>query len=274
MLFATLTAVWIYCLPCTCAGMQYSFIRSYAQRMQRRLPCWLLFATFVNGAMMFLIITWLPDWGYGDYIKCVAGAALFAAKNAMKAMVSIALIVVFVFVFVFRDRFMAVAGIDYKTIFRFKLRDVFGVNKRPIEICIHRVDHLPSASFMAPNNVFIECYLGYNEPMKTRVHNGAGSQCSFKEAIQLNFDEDEFDEPLHLFVKNQKVVGAGELARLELKAEEVAVIEKESIEKKQRYGAQWTDDAFVCRKLMPKGEIWFRVIPVEDDDDASKTVMC
>jgi len=265
LVFATLTAVWVFCLPCYCAGAPFQWARRYAAWIQRRLPLFLALATIFNAGMMFLIVTWLPDWTPADYIKQMASVALFVAKNAVNFATSIALITVAVLVFTFRDRVFKLAGMDYKTIFRFKLRDVFGGSTRAIELVIWKVEDLPAAQVFAPNNVFVEMYLGYNEPMKTRVHNNAGTNCVVKETIQLNFDKNEDEEPLYIFVKNQKVMGAGELARLEMKAEDVAEVEKQSVDLRKRGGA-WTDESFVCKTLIPRGKIWFRVDPVEDEE--------
>jgi len=263
LFFATLTALWVYCLPCYCAGMSPQICRKWAAWIQMRLPYFLFGATIFNAGMLVLIITWLPDWGYGDYVKCMLHMALFAAKNAMKFMTSIAFIVIFVFVVAFRDRFLKLLGMDKKNVLRFKLRDIFGGSTRAIELVIWKVEDLPAAQVFSPNNVFVEVNLGYNEPMKTRVHNNAGSNCILKETIQLNFDQDEDEEPLYLFVKNQKVMGAGELGRLELKADDVKEIEKESEVRKSR--GEWNDEAFVQKQLIPRGKIWFRVLPVEEE---------
>jgi hypothetical protein len=265
--FATLTAIWVYCLPCYCAGMQLTIARRYAAWIQMRLPYFLAVATVFNIGMMFLVITWLPDWGPGDYVKCMLMAALYLAKNAMKFMTSIAFIVIFVFVVAFKDRFLKLAGVDHKTVFRFKLRDIFGGTTRAIAVDIWKVDDLPAAQVFAPNNIFIEMYLGYNEPMKTRVHNNAGSSCILKESLQLNFDENEDEEPLYLFVKNQKVMGAGELGRLELKAEDVFAVEKECAARRANGGSGlWAPEHFVEKRLMPRGTIWIRVLPVDDEE--------
>jgi len=266
--FATLSAFWIYCLPCYCAGMQFSWARRYASWIQQRLPYFLTCATIINGVILFFVCTWLPDWAPKDYVKAMAGCALFAAKNAVKFMTSIAFIVIFVFVVAFKDRFMKLAGIDHKTVFRFKLRDIFGGSSRAIALDIWKVEDLPAGSPFVPNNVFIEIFMGYNEPMKTRVHNNAGSTCVMKESVQLNFDDNEDEDPLYLFVKNQKVVGVGELARLELKAEDVL-----DIERKLKGKDGWNDTSgFIAKSLIPRGTIYFRVAPV--DDEEAKMQMC
>lgn len=219
--------------------------------------------------MLFLVITWLPDWKPADYVKTGLRFALFMAKNAMKFMTSIAFIVVFVFVVTFKDRIFKLMGMDHKTVFRFKLRDLFGgKSTRAIELNIWKVEDLPAASLLAPNNVFVEVHLGYNEPMKTRVHNNAGSNCFMKESLQLNFDENEDEEPLYLFVKNQKVMGAGELGRMELKADDLHKIEKEcSASRSWQWGEQ--DFGKFKKPLMPRGYIWFRVAPIEEEEAGS-----
>lgn len=271
LLFSTLTAVWVCCLPCVCAGSPHEWIRRKAAWISMRLPYWFIFSMFVDAVFLFFVITWLPDWGYGDYIKCVAGLAGYLLKNVMKGMVSIAFIVIAVFVFAFKDRFLKLAGVDYKTTVRFKLRDIFGgAQTRAIELRIWKVEDLPNPQVWAPNNVFIEVHMGYNEPMKTRVHNNAGSSCVLKEAIQLNFDEQEDEEPLFLFVKNQKVMGAGELARMELKAEDVAQHMKGEARKG---GDGWSDASMERRQLVPRGQIWFQVRYI-DDEEALDSMRC
>lgn len=215
-----------------------------------------------------MVCTWLPDWAPKDYVNEMLRFAVFAAKNAVKFMTSIAFIVIFVFVVAFKDRFMKLAGIDHKTVFRFKLRDIFGGSTRAIQIDILKVEDLPAASPFTPNNVFIEIFMGYNEPMKTRVHNNAGSNCVLKETLQLNFDDNEDEEPLYLFVRNQKVVGTGELGRLELKAEDVVEIEKNF-----KGSDGWNNEkGFIKKNLIPRGTIYFRVLAVDDED--AKMQMC
>lgn len=246
-----------------------------ANSIQQRMPVFLFFATIFNAGMLFVIITLLPDWGYGDYIKTMAKGALFLAKNAMKFAVSIAMIVIFVFVVTMRDRIAKVLGIDHVSLFRFKFRDVFGgVSTRAITVHVYKVDDLPTAQVFAPNNVFVELHLGYNEPSKTRVHNNAGTSCILKESVQMNFDDEEDDDPMYIFVKNQKVMGANELGRLELKASDIAEIEEESKKKGGAGGDLWNPNNFVQKRLIPRGTIYFRVEPVNDDEEKTASVMC
>jgi hypothetical protein len=213
---------------------------------------------------MYVIVAWMPDWEFSEYTKCVGKAVGFLAKHAVKMVASAAMIAAFIFVVAFKDRFMKVAGIE-KNIFRFKLRDVFGSgNVRAIEIQILKVEDVQNKSLFAANNIFVEANLGYNETMKTRVHNNAGTSCSIKETLQLNFDDEEEEEVLFLVVRNQKVVGAEEIGRAELSAERIVGIEKEC--KAKGNGDLWAPGSFVVGELMPRGKIYFRIQPVDDED--------
>lgn len=277
LLFATLTAVWVYCLPCYCSGLRYNSARKFASWMQMRLPCFFVAATFFNAGMMFLILTWLPDWSYADYVKAVLSLVVFFAKNALKFITSIVLIVAFCFVVAFKDRFLKMMGLDHKTLFRFKFRDLCGSpTVRAIEVVIWKVEDLPSASVLGANNVFAEVHMGYNEPMKTRVHNNAGSSCIFKETLQLNFDPDEEEEPLFFFLKNQKVMGSSELARLELSPSKVAEIETDCLKNVGGSGGafRYAEEHFVMQKLIPRGQIWLRITPVDENDYQSMKECC
>jgi len=270
LLFASILALNVFCLPCHCAGSGWSSIRRLANFVQQRLPYYLLVAAMFNVGLMYVIVEWMPDWEFSDYTKCVGKVVGFLAKHAVKMVASAAMIGAFIFVVAFKDRFLKVAGIE-KNIFRFKLRDVFGSgNLRAIEIQILKVEDVQNKSLFAANNIFVEANLGYNEPMKTRVFNNAGTSCSMKSTLQLNFDDEEEEEVLYIVVRNQKVVGAEEIGRKELTAEEIVRIEKECATK--RSNDPWAPGSFVERELMPRGKIYFRIQPVDDEDQ--RAVMC
>ena len=44
-----------------------------------------------------------------------------------------------------------------------------------------KVEDVRSGHMFNANDLFVEMYMGFNEPVKTRVHNNAGSSCVFKE---------------------------------------------------------------------------------------------
>merc|ERR1719399_1313450 len=108
--------------------------------------------------------------------------------------------------------------------------------------------------------------------MRTRVHNNAGAACVLKETMQLNFDPDD-EEPLLLFVKNQKVMGASELGRLTLEASsgaknEISDMIRDSKSRARSRGIpEWDENNFQPKKLMPRGKIWLRVSAVDGQDD-------
>lgn len=270
--FMTLNALWVYCLPCYCAGQSCAWARRLASQINKRLPYWLVFATFFNTGMLYAVILWLPDWDYKDYMKALTAGGLFLAKHIVKYMTSIVMIVAFCFVVSFKERIAKMLGLDHRTLFRFKLRDICncGVhNTRAIEIYLWKAEDLPSAQMFSANNVYIETFLGYNEPQKSRVHNNAGSSCILKEVIQLNFDDTDQEECLYLFVKNQKVMGSSELGRLqELRPDQVKEWEAECLSKCQGKMPEWGNaDHFKEVELIPRGRIWLHIRPLNDEDE-------
>jgi len=221
--------------------------------------------------LMYMVVNWLPDWTFAQYVKTCIKLAAFVAGNMANWASSLAIIIAAGVVVAFKDRFLLLLGLDHRTLFKCKFRDVFscwtGNRFRAIELMIWKVEDLQSSELFSANSVYVEVYFGYNESMKTRVHNNAGNDCVLKETVQLNFDEDDDDEHMFVFVRNQKVVGGSELGRLELKAEQVADIERANKAAPFPDGhVRWQDEHFVQRRLIPRGTIWFRVNAVEDTD--------
>ena len=89
-----------------------------------------------------------------------------------------------------------------------------------------QVDDLPSGPMLKPNDVFVECHLGSNEPCRTRVHNNAGSNCIIKETFQLNVDLNRPEATMSLFIKDQSLIASSVLARLSLSTKELMNIEQ------------------------------------------------
>ncbi|CAE7194775.1 RHM1, partial [Symbiodinium natans] len=137
----------------------------------------------------------------------------------------------------------------------------------PCQLLIWKVEDLTSSDLFHANHVFIEAFMGYNETMRTRVHNNAGSDCILKESMQLNFDEDDDEEKLFLFVQNQKVMGAQELARVEISSQAVKDLLKDSEKVRgPQQVLQWDANCFPKSfPLIPRGQIWITAVPVEDE---------
>lgn len=273
LILTTFSAMYLLLLPCACAGSSLAWVRRLAAWTQHHRTAFFVTMFIFDTALMYLVVSWLPDWTFELYVETLAKFGAFVASNMVKWASSLAIIGAFVFVLVFKDRILLLLGLDHRTLFKCKLRDVLscwsGNRFRAIELMVWKVEDLQSADIFSPNSVYVEVYFGYNESMKTRVHNNSGNDCILKETMQLNFDEDDDDEHMYVFVRNQKVVGGSELGRLEIKGDQVAVIEKQT-------GAfpdgavRWENEYFVHRRLIPRGTIWFRVNAI-DDADAART---
>lgn len=274
LVFATVTAVAFFFLPCYCAGLPFARLRQFAIWLTQRLPAFYLCALVFNTMFLALVIHSLPDWEFGQYMKVLTGAMKNTASFIADCASSIAVIVAFFFAVAFKDRIAQLCGFDHKTLFRFKIRDClccfgFGSTRfQPIEVAVWKVEDLPSAQLFSANNVFVELFLGYNEPMKTRVHNNAGSGCIIKENIHLNFDEDDEEDTLHVFVKNQKVMGSAELARAEISTKDLKdMVTKTSATWKEQSRWQWTDQTFGDPvTLIPRGKLWLQARAIHDAD--------
>lgn len=212
----------------------------------------------------------MPDWEWSDYTKIVGGVLKEVATHAMDYIVSLAYIFVAVFLFLVREQIFLLLNIKSTKLVKCRVRDIghlcCGMKDpcRPIELCFWKAEDLKSATPFAANNVFVEVQYGYNEIMKTRVHNNAGSSCEVKETIQINFDDTDDEETLLIFVKTQSMTGAKELGRLELKIEDVLKIEAESKSKGPLGPKEYSEQAFTKHPLHQRGVLYFRIDPIEE----------
>lgn len=277
LMFATVSAIWLFCLPCYCAGLSHTAARRFASYVSRYVRLFYVFMTLFNLAFIYIIILWLPDWTMSSYMKVVVKTLARTLANLLKFATSIAMIVAFCIVVAFKDRLAQLLGIDHQMLFKCKLRDCLSCwstgRLRPVEVSIWKVEDLPAGDMFVPNNVYIELHLGYNESSRTRVHNNAGSSCYVKEGLQLNFDEDDDEEILYIFVRNQKVMGTAELARLEIPSSEIRDMLQRTVAKLNGMPPgfpvtqRWGDTGeFIERKLMPRGTIWLKLSPIIDHE--------
>merc|ERR1711920_293644 len=126
-----------------------------------------------------------------------------------------------------------------------------------------KVEDFPSAELFSSNNVFVKIFFGYNEPMSTRVHNNAGSGCILKETIQVNFDEEDDEETLFIFVRNQKVMGTQELARAEISTESL----KKMVRGNHNQDVKWDAQSFQQPiSLIPRGRLWLKAVPFHEEE--------
>lgn len=273
LIFATFTAMWLMCLPCFCAGLSCSLAKSFAVCLQKRLPHFLFYMAIFNMVFLYLFIHWMPNWNTSLYIKAILRGVLFTISHLLKWASSLAIIGAFCVAVAFKDRIALLLGLDHTKILKCKVRDcLYCWNPQrfqPIEVYVWKVEDLPSDTVFAANNVYVEFYLGYNETMRTRVRNNAGSDCTLKETIQLNFDQDDDEETLHIKVQNQQVVGAAELAHAEISTEKL----KQLVDKardKNAPGLRWDANFFRepdhVFQLIPSGKIWIAAAPITDEE--------
>merc|ERR1740121_773406 len=130
---------------------------------------------------------------------------------------------------------------------------------RGIEVIVWKVEELPSGSGLKPNDVFLECHVGQNEPGRTRVHNNAGSSAVIKETFQVNIDENDPEELFTILVKDQELLVSSVLCKLQVRTKDILAIEAST----GRVSEDFVYDAsgFSQLSLQPRGKIWFRVNP-------------
>jgi len=263
LMFAVMTAVFFFCLPCYCSGLSCMWARSFSNRSQRHLLKFIVLMAAFNATWFFVLVTWLPDYNPPEVIQAGLKCIGFMVANLAMFIGNFVHIAAFVFVIVFRDRIALILGIDHLQLFKFKSKDLCccGGGYRPIELTIWKAEELQAGDIFNANNVFVEVHLGNNETMKTRVHNNAGSECIVKERLQLNFDDYDEDETMYIFLKNQKVMGASDLGRLEIGPKEVREIEKFSSERQ----LTWNTDNFVKKTLHPTGYLYLRIDNVDEE---------
>jgi len=142
-----------------------------------------------------------------------------------------------------------------------------------VEVFIWKLEDLqaPAGKAYKPSDIFVECHLGDNEPMRTRVHNNAGTSCVIKESFQMNINESDTSSLMTLFVKDQGMITGTEMARLMLSTREVCGIEDQT--GKRRVGFTYSDESFVPLSLVPRGKIYLAIAPVEDNDEELAPLM-
>jgi len=184
----------------------------------------------------------------------------------------------------FKDRILEAIGVDNPQLLIGDCRDwvtCWSMQRfRPVELHIWKVEDLPALKMHSGNDVFVEVTFGYNVHMRTRVHPRAGHNCVIKESIQLNFDPYDKDSRLHINVRNQDIIIASDIATVQLGTSQInRMSEKVGLSMGHRtlgWGgsatgvetsqAVWNSDRFRKIDLVPKGVIWLRFTPVDDEE--------
>mmetsp|Transcript_47194 Transcript_47194/g.109138 ORF Transcript_47194/g.109138 Transcript_47194/m.109138 type:complete len:331 (-) Transcript_47194:159-1151(-) len=255
------------CMPCFCGHMHNRWSRAFTHWVYTRLHVFFCFVMYFDLLVLMFTIGVLPDWTVNEFVQQAILFVTWVLVHLQKMIVSFTIIFGLSLMIRFRERLLLAAGMEHVTVIRWNWRDVFGLHtkKRPVEIFIWKVDGLHSSSKkLKPNDVYVECHMGHNEPMRTRVHNNAGSGCNIRESFQLNIDESAASTLMTLLVKDQSLVGSTELARLMLSTRELCGIEDQT--GKRRVAFDYSEECFVSLDLSPSGKIWIAVSPVEDGE--------
>lgn len=217
----------------------------------------------------------MPDWTVNEYFAHLVMFISWSLIHLKKICISAGIIVAFFLLLRFSEKIRVAAGIDHITVIHFNWREALGfpVKKRPVELFVWKVEDLHSSSgkIYKPNDVFVECHLGDNEPMRTRVHNNAGTSCVIKESFQMNINESESNAFMTILIKDQALMVSTELARVVLSVRELCGIEDQT--GKRRVDFQYSMESFVPLNLRPHGKIWIAIAPVEDIDEEKAPLM-
>jgi len=265
----------LWCLPCICGKMRNSCSRGFTSWIYTRLNIYFWAITYVNLALLMFVLGLLPDWTVNEYGEYLLAFITWVLLHLKKVIMSCAILAGFVILMKFQERIKVAAGLDHISMIHFNWRQSIGlsVRKRPIEVFIWKVEDIQSSTnkIYKPNDIYIECHLGDNEPMRTRVHNNAGTSSVMKESFQVNINESESATLMTLLVKDQALMVSTELGRLVLSTREVLAIEDRT--GKRITSFTYSKENFEELSLVPRGKIWIAVAPVDDMDEDKKPLL-
>ncbi|CAK0862739.1 unnamed protein product [Prorocentrum cordatum] len=270
-----LAASWA--LPCMCGHLRSPLAQCFSKWVYTRLHvfyCGLLYVSLI--VLMFTLVV-LPDWTVNSFLEYLVLFVVWVLIHLQKMVTSTVIIIAFYTVFRFRERLALASGFEYLTVFHWDWRDYVGFvgrKRRPIEVFIWKVEGLHSSSgkVLKANDLYIECHMGHNEPVRTRVHNNAGSGCTIQQSFQLNIDESSRRSLMTLMVRDQALMGrSSELARLMLSTHEICGIEDKTGKRHQLF--TYSAEHFVELKLSPAGTIWVAIAPVEEGDAEERALL-
>jgi len=267
LVFTSFVVVSIACLPCFCGRMHTRCSHAFTKWVYTRLHVYFCFVIYLDLFILMFTIGVLPDWTVNEYIRQTIDFVSWVLIRLEKLIVSFCILMGLFLMVRFRERLFMAAGMEHVTVFRWNWRDVFGwsARTRPVEVCIWKVEGLFSSSKkLKANDVYVECHMGYNESVRTRVHNNAGSSCLIRESFQLNIDENAASTLMTLLVKDQALVASTELGRLMISTRELCGIEDQT--GKRRIISDYSEQNFVSLDLSPSGKIWIAITPVDDSE--------
>lgn len=252
------------------------FLRPFRYCCETRLHKVYPIITIINLIFLAAALNQLALISFNDFFFGVVNTFEECLERTEQVLIGVAALFAIGVVWKFKDRVFEVLGVENASAIFGDFRDwatCWSMKRfHPLEVFIWKVEGLPSARLHSPNDVFCEVSFGYNVVMKTRVHHRAGHSCNFKETLQLNFDPFDSERRLTLSIKSQEVVGASELAKLQLGAEQVRRLEEPLAEELRSVGwgskadpAVWSPENFRAMDLVPAGKVYVRFMPVPED---------
>lgn len=265
----------VWCIPCFCGSLRSSTAKSITKFLYVRLHSYYSIMLYLTACIIFFTIGVLPDWTVDEFFTYLLAFVSWVLLHMQKLIQSGIIIAAFFVLFKTKNRIAMAMGLEHITLVRFNIKSILGLpsKQRPVELYVWKVEDVPSSNgkLFAPNDVFIECHLGHNEPMRTRVHHTAGASCLIRESFQLNIDENATGELMTLMVKDQGLVASSELGRLMLSTRELCGIEDQTGKRKANFA--YDEQSFVSLKLLPRGNIWIAIAPVDDHDEERAPLM-
>jgi len=263
----------LWTLPCVCGRMRKKCSREISIYLYTRLHTFFRCVTCFNLIALMFTIAVLPDWSGNEYLYYLLMFIKWVLLRMKKIVVSSAILVGFILVFKFQAKLRTAAGMDHVSLIHFNWKEFLCINvkKRPIELYLWKVEDLHATKLYKAQDIFIECHFGENEPMRTRVHNNAGTSCEIKESFQMNMNESDTGALMTLLVKDQSMIGSTELAKLTLSTREICSVEDATGKRKNTF--RWIQDDFVEMSMLPHGKILLAIAPVCEEDDEKQALL-
>lgn len=262
-------------IPCICGRMRNWVSKKFSSWVYTRLHIFFCTITYINLMILMTTITVLPDWTLNTFFQHLIKFFMWFLEYMEHVITSAMILIGFYLLYKFFDRISYATGLEHVTFFRWSWREFIGlgVKRRPIELFVWKITDLRSATskVMKANDIFLECMFGANEPMRTRVHNNAGTGCQIKESFQLNLDQGALNTTMTLLVKDQTMVASTELARVKVSTRELLCIEDQTGKRHSEF--MYDEEYFVRLSLMPQGNIWIALSPVEDGNEENRPLM-
>jgi hypothetical protein len=265
----------LWTAPCVCGRMRRKCSRRISEYLYTRLHSFFWYVTYFNLAVLMFTIGVLPDWTVNEYLIYLLEFTKWVLLRLKKIIISAAICVGFLLIIKFQSKLRTAAGMDHVSLIHFNWKEFLCINvkKRPIELYLWKVEDLHATKLYKAQDLFIECHFGDNEPMRTRVHNNAGTSCEIKESFQMNMNESDTSALMTLLVKDQSMIGSTEIAKLTLSTREICSVEDATGKRRMTFRWGQEDDAFVEMSMLPHGKIFIAIAPVCEEDDEKQALL-